>query len=104
MNIIALIAGTLVVSAAIYTAGYSQGKKSVKAVQFDTYMTLQNKITILDTDMLRVQSAQAETRDKEVIKYVTVYRERIKNPDIADAIRSSGLLAAYDASVSTPIK
>lgn len=101
MNTLTAIIGTLIISAGIFTLGYSQGKQSVKVEQFEAYVTLQKRVTTLDTDLLRAQSVQAESRDKEVIKYVTVYRDRIKDPVIDNAVRDSGLLAVYDASVST---
>lgn len=93
----------------IYWLGYYDGKQSVKLDDFEEYKTLIKKRDILQTELndkdvalLEVQQERNELRDKKVTQYVTVYRDRIKDPAVAQCVRSSGLLNVYDATVSTP--
>lgn len=92
--------GALVIVCAIFTFGYSQGKKSVKLENFKEYHALQTELNDKDVALLEAQQERNELRDKEVVKYVTVYRDRIKDPVIAQCVRDSGLLDVYDATVS----
>lgn len=92
----------------VYTTGYFSGRNSVKVTQFKEYQTavekrdkLQTQLNAADIALQEFQQKQTETRDKEVIKYVTVYRDRIKDPVIAEYVRDSGILQLYDATVST---
>lgn len=91
--------------------GYSQGKNAVKLDDFEEYKTLikkrdnlQTELNDKDVALLEAQQERNELRDREVVKYVTVYRDRIKDPGIAVCVRNSGLLDVYDATVSTPDK
>lgn len=91
--------------------GYSQGKNAVKLDDFKEYKTLVEKRDSLQTELndkdialLEAQQERNELRDKEVVKYVTIYRDRIKDPAVAQCVRDSGLLDVYDATVSTPGK
>lgn len=100
-----------IVISLVFLWGYSQGKNAVKLDDFKEYKTLVKKRDSLQTELndkdvalLEVQRERNELRDKEVVKYVTVYRDRIKDPGIAECVRSSGILQLYDATVSTPSK
>lgn len=104
MNAITVIVGTLVISVALFTFGYSQGKSSVHVTDFEEYVTLSHNMSNADTEIATLQSDLTAARDKEVIKYVKVYRDRIKDPVTVQCVSDSGLLSAYDASVSTTIK
>lgn len=104
MNTITVIVGTLVISAALFTFGYSQGKQSVKVTDFAEYVTLSHDMSEADTQIATLKADVATARDKEVVKYVTIYRDRIKDPVVANAVRDSGILQVYDASVSTAVK
>lgn len=96
-------------SVLVFLWGYSQGKNAVKLDDFEEYKTLIKKRDSLQTELndkdvalLEAQQERNELRDKEVVKYVKVYRDRIKDPGIAQCVRDSGLLDVYDATVSTP--
>lgn len=104
MNTLTAVIGTIIITGAVFTFGYSQGKQSVRVEQFDAYVTLSQKLSDADSQIATLQADLATTRDKEVVKYVTVYRDRIKDPVIANAVRDSGILQVYDASVSTAVK
>lgn len=97
-----------VIMVTVYTMGYFSGKNAVKLNDFEEYKTLvekrdslQSELNDKDTALLEAQQERNELRDKEVVKYVTVYRDRIKDPGIAECVRNSGLLDVYDATVST---
>lgn len=103
-----ILAGVMV---AVYTMGYFSGRNAVKLDDFEEYKTLvekrdslQSELNDKDVALLEAQQERNELRDKEVVKYVTVYRDRIKDPVIAQCVRDSGLLDVYDATVSTPGK
>lgn len=111
MKPLTVIIAVLVIIAAVFTFGYSQGRKSVKLEQFKEYREavkardkLQTELNDKDTALITVQQQLADKRDKEVIKYVTVYRDRTKDPVVAQCVRDSGLLDVYDATVSTAVK
>lgn len=94
---------------AVYAMGYYHGKQSVKLDDFEEYKTLikkrdklQTELNDKDVALLEAQRERNELRDKEVVKYVTIYRDRIKDPAVAQCVRDSGLLDVYDATVSTP--
>lgn len=98
-----------VVMVIVYAMGYFSGKNAVKLDDFKEYKilikqrdSLQTELNDKDTALLEAQQERNELRDKEVVKYVTVYRDRIKDPGIAECVRNSGLLDVYDATVSTP--
>lgn len=98
-----------IVISLVFLWGYSQGKNAVKLNDFEEYKTLVKKRDSLQTELndkdvalLEVQRERDELRDKEVVKYVRVYRDRIKDPGIAECVRNSGLLDVYDTTVSTP--
>lgn len=100
-----ILAGVML---AVYAMGYFSGKNAVKLDDFEEYKTLVEKRDSLqaelndkDVALLEAQRERNELRDKEVVKYVTVYRDRIKDPGIAECVRNSGLLDVYDATVST---
>lgn len=107
--ILAGIIGSIMI--AVYAMGYSQGKNAVKLDNFEEYKTLIEKRDSLQTELndkdvalLEAQQERNELRDKEVVKYVTIYRDRIKDPAVAQCVRDSGLLDVYDATVSTASK
>lgn len=104
MNTLTVVIGTFIVTCAIFTFGYSQGKQSARVTDFIEYVTLSQNMSDADTRIATLQAELATTRDKEVIKYVTIYRDRIKDPVIASAVRDSGILQVYDASVSAAVK
>lgn len=96
-------------SVLVFLWGYSQGENAVKLDDFEEYKTLikkrdklQTELNDKDVALLEAQQERNELRDKKVTQYVTVYRDRIKDPDIAECVRNSGLLNVYDATVSTP--
>lgn len=100
-----ILAGVML---AAYAMGYFSGRNTVKLDDFKEYKTLikqrdslQTELNDKDTALLEAQRERNELRDKEVVKYVTVYRDRIKDPGIAECVRNSGLLDVYDATVST---
>lgn len=95
-------------SVLVFLWGYSQGKNAVKLDDFEEYKTLIKKRDSLQTELndkdvalLEAQQERNELRDKKVTQYVTVYRDRIKDPGIIECVRNSGLLDVYDATVST---
>lgn len=101
-----ILAGIMVT---VYAVGYFSGRNTVKLDDFEEYKTLVKKRDNLQTELndkdvalLEAQRERNELRDKKVTQYVTVYRDRIKDPDIAKCVRNSGLLDVYDATVSTP--
>lgn len=101
-----ILAGVMVI---VYAMGYFSGKNAVKLDDFEEYKTLvekrdslQSELNDKDVALLEAQRERNELRDKEVVKYVTVYRDRIKDPGTAECVRNSGLLDVYDATVSTP--
>ena len=107
--ILAGVIGSVMVT--VYAMGYFSGRNAVKLNDFEEYKTLvekrdslQSELNDKDTALLEAQQERNELRDKEVIKYVTVYRDRIKDPGIAECVRNSGLLDVYDATVSAPSK
>lgn len=104
MNTLTVVIGTITVTGAIFTFGYSQGKQSVRVTDFASYVTLSQNMSDADTQIATLRADLATERDKEVVKYVTVYRDRIKDPTIANAVRDSGILQIYDATVSTSVK
>lgn len=100
-----ILAGVMI---AVYAMGYFSGRNTVKLDDFEEYKTLvekrdslQSELNDKDVALLEAQRERNELRDKEVVKYVTVYRDRIKDPGIAECVRNSGLLDVYDATVST---
>jgi len=108
MKPLTLVAVVLAVLAAVFTVGYSQGRKSVKLEDFKQYKQavetrdkLQIELADKDIALMTKQQELNEARDKKVVKYVTVYRDRIKDPALAQCVRDSGLLDVYDATVST---
>ena len=101
-----ILAGVMI---AVYAMGYFSGKNAVKLDDFEDYKTLVEKRDSLQTELndkdialLEAQQERNELRDKKVTQYVTVYRDRIKDPDIAECVHNSGLLDVYDTTVSTP--
>lgn len=95
-------------SVLVFVWGYSQGKNAVKLDDFEEYKTLikkrdklQSELNDKDVALLEAQQERNELRDKKVTQYVTVYRDRIKDPGIAECVRNSGILQLYDATVST---
>lgn len=88
--------------------GYSQGKNAVKLDNFEEYKnlikkrdSLQTELNDKDVALLEAQRERNELRDKEVIKYVTIYRDRIKDPAVAQCVRDSGLLDVYNMSTTS---
>lgn len=111
MKPLTLIAIVLAVLTAVFTLGYSQGRKSVKLEDFKEYKQnvearnkLEGELADKDIALMTTQQQLAEARDKKVIEYVTVYKDRIKDPAVAQCVRDSGILQLYDATVSTPVK
>ena len=100
-----------VIMIAVYAMGYFSGKNAVKLDDFEEYKTLIKKRDSLQTELndkdvalLEAQQERNELRDKKVTQYVTIYRDRIKDPGVAECVRNSGILQLYDATVSTPGK
>lgn len=111
MKPLTLVSIVLVVLAVVFTVGYSQGRKSVKLEDFKQYKQaveardkLQIELADKDIALMTKQQELNEARDKKVVKYVAVYKDRIKDPAVAQCVRDSGLLNVYDATVSTPLK
>lgn len=111
MKILYSVIGALLLTIILWVHGYSQGRNSVKLEDFKEYkdtVEARNKLQIeladKDIALMTKQQELNEVRDKEVVKYVTVYKDRIKDPATAQCVRDSGLLDVYDATVSTPIK
>nr|DAN87516.1 MAG TPA: hypothetical protein [Caudoviricetes sp.] len=107
--ILAGVIGSVMI--AVYAMGYFSGKNAVKLGDFEEYKllvkkrdSLQSELNDKDVALLEAQRERNELRDKEVVKHVTVYRDRIKDPGIAECVRNSGLLDVYDATVSAPGK
>ena len=106
----AMIAAALALCTA-YSFGYYHGKQSVKLADFKEYKetvqardALQEKLNASDVALQKAQEEAKAKRSKEVVKYVTVYRDRIKDAATAECVRTSGLLDLYDASVSAASK
>lgn len=107
--ILAGVIGSVMI--AVYAMGYFSGKNAVELDDFEEYKTLvekrdslQSELNDKDVALLEAQRKRNELRDKEVVKYVTIYRDRIKDSAVAQCVRDSGLLDVYDATVSTPGK
>lgn len=101
MNTLTAITVALVVMLVTYTVGFSNGKTSVKVSQFKEYQILENKLNATDIELLQAKAERDAARDKKVVKYVTVYRDKIKDPATAECVRNSGLLDVYNMSIST---
>lgn len=108
MNVLTGIVGTLVILTGIYTLGYSQGKTSVKVSDFKAYVkatekrdALQTKLNDADIALLESQRERDAARDKKVVKYVKVYRDRVKDPATAECLRDSGLFDVYNMSTTS---
>lgn len=101
MNTLTAIAAAAVVMLVTYTVGFSNGKTSVKVSQFKEYQILESKLNATDIELLQAKAERDASRDKKVVKYVTVYRDKIKDPVTAECVRNSGLLDVYNMSIST---
>lgn len=91
--------------------GWKLAKGSVAVTQFDEYkeavdarVKLEEKLADADVALMVSQQETADARDKKVVEYVTVYRDKIKDPAVAQCVRDSGLLDVYDATVSGAVK
>lgn len=111
MKPLTLVAVVLAILATVFTVGYLQGCNSVRLEDFKDYKEsiearnkLEGELADKDIALMTAQQQLTEARDKKVTEYVTVYRDRIKDPVVAQCVRDSGLLNVYDATVSTPIK
>lgn len=101
-----LVVATIVFLAATFTFGYSQGKKSVFLKQFEEYKlaiqkrdALQVKLDTSDVALLEAKKERDDARAKEVVKHVTVYRDKIKNPDVAKCVNDSGVWDIYNSTL-----
>ena len=101
MNTLTAIAAAAVVMLVTYTVGFSNGKTSVKVSQFKEYQILESRLNATDIELLQAKAERDASRDKKVVKYVTVYRDKIKDPVTAECVRNSGLLDVYNMSIST---
>lgn len=91
--------------------GWKLAKGSVAVTDFQEYKVsveqrnkLEGQLADADIALMTKQQETNDARDKEVVKYVTVYREKIKDPVTAQCVRDSGILQLYDSTVSTPVK
>lgn len=108
MREITCIIAVIAILSGVFMWGYAQGKHSVQLADLKEYKdlvtardSLQTELNDKDVALLEAQRERNELRDKEVVKYVTIYRDRIKDPAVAQCVRDSGLLDVYDATVST---
>lgn len=90
--------------------GWKLAKGSVAVTQFDEYkdavdarVRLESKLADAEIALMVSQQEAADARDKKVVEYVTIYRDKIKDPAVAQCVRDSGLLDVYNASVSGAI-
>ncbi|UTC25967.1 putative inner membrane spanin subunit [Phage vB_KsaM-C1] len=111
MKPLTLVVIVLATLSGVFAVGFSLGGKSVKLEDFKEYKAsvearnkLEGELADKDIALMTKQQELSEARDKEVVKYVTVYRDRIKDPVVAQCVRDSGLLDVYDSTVSTPVK
>lgn len=109
MNQLIGAAVTLAIMAGIYAFGYSEGKSDATAKATAAELTLRNqrdelqkKLDASDVALLEAKKERDSARAKEVVKYVTVYREKIKDPAVADCVNRSGVLDIYNSTLGLP--
>lgn len=109
MNQVISVVVALAIMAGIYMFGYSEGKSdaNAKATQAELALRnqreeLQKKLDASDVALLEAKKERDSARAKEVIKYVTVYRDKIKDPVVADCVNHSGLLELYNSTLGLP--
>lgn len=109
MNQLIGVAVALAIMAGIYMLGYSEGKSDAKAKSTAAELDLRNqrdelqkKLDASDVALLEAKKERDSARAKEVVKYVTVYREKIKDPAVAECINNSGLFPIYNSSLGLP--
>ena len=72
-----------------------QAKKHNK--QWSELFTLQGQLATRDLQLAEEQQKKARVRTVKVVEKEVVYREKIKDADVADAIINSGVLQLIDA-------
>lgn len=109
MNHLIGVAVALAIMAGIYLFGYSEGKSdaNAKATQAELALRnqrdeLQKKLDASDVALLEAKKERDSARAKEVVKYVTVYREKIKDPAVADCVKHSGIIELYNSTIGLP--
>lgn len=107
-EIIAGVILCLLVLASGGVIGWKLGANSVRVEQFDDYKKsvdarnkLEEKLADADIKLMASQQELADARDKKVVQYVTIYRDKIKDPAVAECVRSSGLFDVYNSSIAT---
>lgn len=100
------IAGVVVLLAAVYLWGYHTGSSSAQAdadrsavVSWGERAVMAGKLADADQKLADAQAARADAQKRVMVKYVEVYRDKIKNPNVAKCVADSGLLDAYNASI-----
>lgn len=109
MNQLIGVAVALAIMAGIYMFGYAEGRSDANAKATAAELTLrdqrdelQKKLDASDVALLEAKKERDSARAKEVVKYVTVYREKIKDPAAAECINNSGILPVYNSSLGLP--
>lgn len=65
--------------------------------------TLAGQLATRDMQLAQAQKQAATTRTVTVIKREVIYHDRIKDPNVRDAVRDSGLLEYYNATLGLPV-
>lgn len=110
MNQLIGVAVALAIMAGIYMFGYAEGRSDANAKATAAELTLRNqrdelqkKLDASDVALLEAKKERDSARAKEVVKYVTVYREKIKDPAVAECINNSGILPVYNSSLGLSV-
>lgn len=82
------------------TDDLSNSEKAVTA--WSDRFVLQSQLATRDIQLAQEQARAEQSREKTVIKYEVVYREKIKDHGTRDCVAASGLLKLYDASLGVP--
>lgn len=109
MNQLIGVALALTIMAGIYMLGYAEGRSDANAKATAAELELRNqrdelqkKLDASDVALLEAKKERDSARAKEVVKYVTVYREKIKDPAVADCVNRSGIVQLYNSTLGLP--
>ncbi len=70
--------------------------------QWSELFALQGQLATRDLQLAEEQQKKAQVRTVKVIEKEVIYRDRIKNPDIAKCIADSGLFELYNSAHGMP--
>lgn len=70
--------------------------------QWSELFALQGQLATRDLQLAEEQQKKAQVRTVKVIEKEVIYRDRIKNPDIAKCVADSGLFDLYNSAYGLP--